>query len=191
MFAGLISMLVCWTLLFHLEIESLVVVDETIKALFTKFLIPRLTHELGNSLDDWFDWLIQTKHFAGYLPRWLTPELKIWGIRSLGFVTNAESSLVFRISPRTCIRNLGNVVEEISRCHHLRLYNYSWQDFLIRIVCKSYTIIYRNFTHNKEVYKYLTETYTKIYRCFFVICWNISQVLFNHLPSLSIILIFK
>ena len=52
-----------------------------LRALFTKFLTPGLTHEFCAPLDDWLDWLNLTNHQANYKIRGLTRELKFWWIR--------------------------------------------------------------------------------------------------------------
>ena len=49
--------------------------EKRLWALFTNFLTPGLTREVGNPLDDW---LITTHHRAGYLIPRLIRELKIW-----------------------------------------------------------------------------------------------------------------
>ena len=48
----------------------------TLRALFTKFLTPGLTHEFYNPLDDWLSWLIPANHQADNKIRGLTQQLK-------------------------------------------------------------------------------------------------------------------
>ena len=49
---------------------------ENDRALFIKFLTPRLTHELDNPLDDWLNWLNPTKHQACYLNSQIKPRVQ-------------------------------------------------------------------------------------------------------------------
>ena len=53
------------------------------RAIFTKFLTPRLNHELCNPLDDWSDRLIPTNHRIDCIIRRLIRDLKNWWIRAL------------------------------------------------------------------------------------------------------------
>ena len=57
----------------------------SLKALFTNFLTPKLTLELCNPLDCWLDWLILTNHQANHKYCGLTLELKSWWIRPFVF----------------------------------------------------------------------------------------------------------
>ena len=59
---------------------------KSLRALFTKFLTPELTHELCNPLNDWLDWWIPTNHRTDYTIRGSTRELKVWWIRPLVFL---------------------------------------------------------------------------------------------------------
>ena len=49
--------------------------DASFRALLTKILTLGLICELGNPLDDWFDWLIPTSHLVGYVIHRLTQDL--------------------------------------------------------------------------------------------------------------------
>ena len=49
----------------------------TLRALFTKFLVPRLTRELCDQLDDWLDLLIPPNHRTDYITRRLAWLLKV------------------------------------------------------------------------------------------------------------------
>ena len=55
--------------------------EATLRPLFTKFLILRLTFELDNLRNDWLESAGPINHPAGYLIHELTPELKFWWVR--------------------------------------------------------------------------------------------------------------
>ena len=71
----------------------------TLRALFTKFLTPGLTHEFCNPQGDWLNLLILTNHQADYKIRGLTRELKSWWIRPLADCSLASWRLIRLDSP--------------------------------------------------------------------------------------------
>ena len=74
--------------------------------LFTNFLTPGLSRELGNALNDWLDWLIPTNHRVGYLNLQVKPRVKNLVNKGLKVVINLKIQFkVFREFLTQCNEN--------------------------------------------------------------------------------------